>query len=55
MRMKKSHDSKFKARVALEALKGEKTIVQIASEYKVHPNQVTINIFFTAIEKLQKQ
>lgn len=40
MRMKKNHDSKFKARVALEAIKGEKTIVEIASEYKVHPNQV---------------
>lgn len=40
MHMKKNHDSKFKARVALEAIKGEKTIVQIASEYKVHPNQV---------------
>jgi transposase len=38
--MKKKHDSKFKARVALEAIKGEKTIVEIASEYSVHPNLV---------------
>ena len=31
----------FKARVALEALKGHKTVNQIASEYGVHPNQVS--------------
>jgi transposase-like protein len=31
----------FKARVAVEALKGHKTVNQIASEYGVHPNQVS--------------
>ncbi len=31
----------FKARVALEALRGDKTIQQIASKHKVHPNQVS--------------
>ena len=38
--MKKNHDAAFKAKVALEAIKGEKTIAQIASEYGVHPNQI---------------
>jgi transposase len=38
--MRRSHDATFKARVALEAIKGEKTIVQIAGEYGVHPNQI---------------
>lgn len=31
----------FKAKVALEAIKGEKTINEIASLYEVHPNQVS--------------
>jgi transposase len=38
--MRRSHDAAFKARVALESLKGESTIAQIASEYGVHPNQI---------------
>lgn len=38
---RRRHDPTFKARVALEALKGVKTIQQIAQEYEVHPAQVT--------------
>ena len=38
--MRKTYDAAFKAKVALEAVKGEKTITQIASEFGVHPNQI---------------
>ena len=38
--MKKSYDSKFKSRVALEALRRELTVAEIAGKYQVHPNQV---------------
>ena len=31
----------FKAKVALETLRGDKTIQEIAARYKVHPNQVS--------------
>ena len=38
---RRRHDSAFKARVALEAIKEDKTIHQIAKENDVHPTQVT--------------
>jgi transposase-like protein len=38
---RRRHDPSFKARVALEALKGIKTIQQIGKEFDVHPAQVT--------------
>ena len=38
---RKRFDEGFKAKVALEAAKGEKTLAEIASHYGVHPNQVT--------------
>lgn len=37
---RKRHDALFKAKVALEALKGEKNIAQLSSEYGVHGNQI---------------
>jgi len=38
--MRKQYEAAFKAKVALEAVRGEKTIAQIASAYNVHPNQI---------------
>ena len=38
---RRRHDPEFKARVALEALKGVKTIQQIAKDFQVHPVQVS--------------
>jgi transposase len=40
LRPRQVYDEQFKAKVALEAIKGEKTIAEIASQYKVHPNQI---------------
>jgi len=39
--MKKAYSSKFKSQIALEAIRGDKTIAQIASEHNLHPNQVS--------------
>lgn len=41
IKKRKTRDSTFKAKVALEAVRGEKTIAQISSEYGVHPNQIS--------------
>ena len=40
-RPRRNHSAGFKARVALEAIRGEKTVAQIAAHHEVHPNQVT--------------
>ena len=40
--MKKTYSSKFKSQIALEAIRGDKTIAQIASEHNLHPNQVSL-------------
>jgi putative transposase len=37
---RKSYSSAFKAKVALEVIKKEKTIAQLSSEYGVHANQI---------------
>jgi transposase len=37
---RKSFSSQFKAKVALEAIRGEKTLNELAKEFSVHPNQV---------------
>lgn len=38
--IRKQHEAAFKAKVALEALRGEKTIAQLSSAYGVHANQI---------------
>jgi transposase-like protein len=37
---RKQYSAKFKARVAVEAIRGEKTLSQIGSEFKLHPVQI---------------
>jgi len=38
--MRKGHNGAFKAKVALEAIRGEKTLAQLSSEFEVHANQI---------------
>jgi len=40
LNMRKRYDSKFRAKVALEAIKAEKTLAELSSEFGVHPNQI---------------
>lgn len=40
--MRCQHDAAVKAKVALEAIKGEKIIAQIVGEYGIHPNQIRL-------------
>ena len=40
-RPRRNHSAAFKARVALEAIRGEKTLAELAAHHDVHANQIT--------------
>jgi len=40
-RSRRTHSPAFKAKVALAAVKGEKTLSELAQQFDVHPNQIT--------------
>lgn len=39
-RPRRNHSPAFKAKVAVAAIKGEKTMIELAQEFDVHPNQI---------------
>jgi transposase len=40
-RARRTHAPAFKAKVALAAIKGQKTLAELAQQHDVHPNQIT--------------
>ena len=40
-RKRKQYTGAFKAKIALEAVKGQRTVQELATAYGVHPNQIT--------------
>jgi len=40
-RTRRTHSPAFKAKVALAAIKGDKTLAELAQQFDVHPNQIT--------------
>ena len=41
-KQRKHYNADFKSKLALEAIKGNKTINEVANIYSLHPNQITI-------------
>jgi transposase len=39
--MRKTYTAAFKSKLALEAVKGDKSLAELAAKYEVHPNQIT--------------
>lgn len=62
-RTRRNHTAAFKAKVALAAIKGEKTLAELGVQYDVHTNQITqwkselimrsTEIFATAAERMK--
>ena len=40
-RKRRNHSPEFKAKVAMAAIKGDKTLAEMAQQFDVHPNQIT--------------
>ena len=40
-RPRRNHTPAFKAKVAIAAIKGDRTLAQLAEQFDVHPNQIT--------------
>jgi transposase-like protein len=40
-RTNRNHGATFKAQVALAAVKGDKTLAELAEQFRVHPTQIT--------------